>query len=481
MAAAEALANDVNKLRVTDTLSTNEEKNNSFIRQWGFSLDDLYKIALRFFKEKEGKALQLTYNDKLRLVAYTKQVAHGKFSDEVQPDVGFLDVVGSDRSEEDPLEGQAWQALGDMPKETAMTEFIQYLDAKSSMFKSHVQDKKAEQEKMKRREKKSEAVRKKEEEEKKQRLEEEEALRQAEIEKQRQHDQEMQIRAALNQQTSKQFQQYVFEQYPYNPQLQDALIEHLQDQYYQQYMQQSYQQQVEHQKQQCQQLQRMHKEKQLAVLGATNTFAMPITNGVNDSGDSATGQEGEGGADEAAQSVLDAELPPMPEIVPASMWTRKDTKDFKNSLRKSKENMITVSSLATATVRVPTHKDGTTLFWEFATDYYDIGFGVYFEWTVTPGDTVTVHVSESSDDEEDYEDEEPVAPKGDDIEKGGKTGSSNKPPTDEIIPVYRRDCHEEVFCGSHVYPGHGVYLLKFDNSYSLWRSKTLYYRVYYSK
>ena len=68
---------------------------------------------------------------------------------------------------------------------------------------------------------------------------------------------------------------------------------------------------------------------------------------------------------------------------------------------------------------------------------------------------------------------------------------------DEIVPVYRRDCHEEVnallyftysmflslqvYAGSHVYPGRGVYLLKFDNSYSLWRSKQLYYRVYYSK
>jgi hypothetical protein len=69
-----------------------------------------------------------------------------------------------------------------------------------------------------------------------------------------------------------------------------------------------------------------------------------------------------------------------------------------------------------------------------------------------------------------------------DIEKG--SGSTNKPPKprqDEIVPIYRRDCHEEVYAGSHVYPGHGVYLLKFDNSYSLWRSKTLYYRVYYSK
>ena len=71
------------------------------------------------------------------------------------------------------------------------------------------------------------------------------------------------------------------------------------------------------------------------------------------------------------------------------------------------------------------------------------------------------------------------ANKPNDVEKGGK--KDDRPPTDEIIPVYRRDCHDEVYCGSHAYPGRGVYLLKFDNSYSLWRSKTLYYRVYYSR
>ena len=68
-----------------------------------------------------------------------------------------------------------------------------------------------------------------------------------------------------------------------------------------------------------------------------------------------------------------------------------------------------------------------------------------------------------------------------DIESGDKVLDKNKPPCDEIIPIFRRDCHEEVYAGSHLYPGRGVYLLKFDNSYSLWRSKTLYYRVYYSK
>jgi len=68
-----------------------------------------------------------------------------------------------------------------------------------------------------------------------------------------------------------------------------------------------------------------------------------------------------------------------------------------------------------------------------------------------------------------------------DVEKGRSRKDSGGPPCDEIIQIYRRDCHEEVYCGSHSYPGRGVYLLKFDNSYSLWRSKTVYYRVFYSK
>lgn len=64
---------------------------------------------------------------------------------------------------------------------------------------------------------------------------------------------------------------------------------------------------------------------------------------------------------------------------------------------------------------------------------------------------------------------------------GQRSRSANKPPTSVIVPIYRRDCHEEVYAGSHPYPGEGVYLLKFDNSYSLWRSKTLYYRIYYTR
>lgn len=62
-------------------------------------------------------------------------------------------------------------------------------------------------------------------------------------------------------------------------------------------------------------------------------------------------------------------------------------------------------SPASPQVRVPTHEDGTCLFWEFATDNYDIGFGVYFEWTKDSSNVVSVHISESEDEEEEEEPE----------------------------------------------------------------------------
>ena len=60
-------------------------------------------------------------------------------------------------------------------------------------------------------------------------------------------------------------------------------------------------------------------------------------------------------------------------------------------------------------VRVPTHEDGSCLFWEFASDSYDLGFGVYFEWTQSESNSVVVQVNESSD-EEDEEEIEGVPP-----------------------------------------------------------------------
>lgn len=114
------------------------------------------------------------------------------------------------------------------------------------------------------------------------------------------------------------------------------------------------------------------------------------------------------------------------------------------------------------------------------------GFGVFFEYGTPTTDKVSVHVSESDDEDiedPDYDDiySEEAIHTGN-LEAGSITLTGvSKPLLAEIVPVFRRDCQNEVYAGSHTYPGTGVYLLKFDNSYSLWRSKTLYYRVYYTQ
>ncbi|VDN33559.1 unnamed protein product [Dibothriocephalus latus] len=57
-------------------------------------------------------------------------------------------------------------------------------------------------------------------------------------------------------------------------------------------------------------------------------------------------------------------------------------------------------------LRVPTHEEGTSIFWEFATDSYDIGFGLFFEWSLTPPESITMTISESSDEEDEYDENE---------------------------------------------------------------------------
>lgn len=116
-------------------------------------------------------------------------------------------------------------------------------------------------------------------------------------------------------------------------------------------------------------------------------------------------------------------------------------------------------------------------------------FGVYFEWGKSPTTEVTIQVSESDEeddpDEDGYDDEEYTVSGSGDPERGAGGGPGAKggtrPLLSLVVSVYRRDCHTEVYAGSHTYPGEGVYLLKFDNTYSLWRSKTLYYKIYYTQ
>ncbi|KAI1237693.1 hypothetical protein IHE44_0013778 [Lamprotornis superbus] len=168
-----------------------------------------------------------------------------------------------------------------------------------------------------------------------------------------------------------------------------------------------------------------------------------------------------------------------PPLAAPTMWTTEKMKEFKAKMGKEKNGRMVVKRGEVVTVRVPTHPEGKCICWEFATDDYDIGFGVYFDWTTVTSTAITVQVSDSSDEEDEEEDEEieGLSPVGD-VERGSKSYLRNR--YGEITPVYRRNSHREVQAGSHQYPGEGIYLLKFDNSYSLLRNKTLFFHVYYT-
>lgn len=71
--------------------------------------------------DKEGKALHLSYEDRLKLVAYTQQIAHGPLDLESASPLGVLDMIGRDRR-------SAWQSLGPMSQIQAMAGFVHTLD-----------------------------------------------------------------------------------------------------------------------------------------------------------------------------------------------------------------------------------------------------------------------------------------------------------------------------------------------------------------
>lgn len=65
--------------------------------------------------------MHLSYEDRLKLVAYTQQTIHGPFDPNSAPPLGVLDMIGRDRR-------AAWHALGQMSQVQAMAGFIHTLD-----------------------------------------------------------------------------------------------------------------------------------------------------------------------------------------------------------------------------------------------------------------------------------------------------------------------------------------------------------------
>lgn len=463
-----------------------EDSSDRFFAVFGFKTQDLYSIALRFFKEKDGsRAVPISYKERLHLLALSKQVAYGKFKPQNAAEIGIFDVVGNDRK-------LAWQKLGDMPIDTAMCEFISILNSLCPLFQPYVTAHRVEKEEQERK-------RKEEEEElncqRKLQMEEEEMK--VEEERKRRMNQEMMIRLALNQQTNLQFRTYAEQHYPGKKDEQEVLIAQLQEQHFAQYMMQVYNQQstpammmpspqvarqmsstpsssstpsfVSHVKQ------TPNKTRSSPCSPVMSNSSLQSISSSSSSGHSLDLHLTNGGASPqdgnknlistlSGHVASDLEHDKKTSIAAASLWTRCDIQQFRLSLREEADSFIDVHSGETITVRIPTHEDGNCLFWEFATEGYDIGFGVSFQWINAPSKQFTTEVTDS-----DMQDDR------------SESEWHNKSQTDVIVPVHRRDSHVEVHCGSHVYPGHGVYLFIFDNSYSLWRSKSVFYRVYYAR
>jgi len=445
-------------------VAASEEKVNETDTFWGFSIFEAYKMALKFYRENDGKrAFTLTYNDKVFLAALTKQVSCGPYNDQSNlPEVGYLDLFGRDRR-------KVWCSFNDMSSKEARRQFIDKLSRSAPVFVPYMHaHQKEEEEKQKLKELKC----KQEEEQKEKdritlqlenqkRLEKEKLRLQQEQLQQEQRKQKKALMAALNTQTDAQFQQYASQIHPGDAAKQKELISLLQEQHYQQYIQLLQQQQQKElntsslQKQQC-----------------SDQFNTPIKQeesndeDVNESNDDASQSE----------SMSDSESSEI-QVAEPSLWTRPQLDEFKQQIKRDVESVINIGRGEVVTIRVPTHEQGSYVFWEFASDSYDIGFGVYFEWNSNVEDNNVIEVTHGeSDDEFDESDEEIDV---NDPERSIGISRRNTNPIDEVVPIYRKNSHQEVHCGSHKYPqGRGVYLLKFDNSYSLWRSKTLYYRVY---
>ncbi|KAG5882535.1 hypothetical protein JTB14_038146 [Gonioctena quinquepunctata] len=307
---------------------------------YGLPLEEVYKLAFSFYKEKEGKAVHFSYEDKLQLVAFSQQVLNGPYADVAHklPPLGTLDVVGRDRR-------ISWQKLGQLSRDQARAGFVELLSRRCPLFSTYIE--------AHRREKKEQEKRIKEEQSKQQ-IAEEERLKKEEEEKYleeqmlKQEAIKRQIQQALNEQTFDQFRSYAEQQYPGDPEKQGNLIKQLQEQHYIQYIQQ---------------LQAAQRE--------------PLENKTNNLLDKEDADERMAPDNDSSKDLKEDSQG----FITASMWTRSEIEVFKQSVSQGEgDGVVRVGHGETVTVRVPTHPQGSRLFWEFATDHYDIGFGVYFEF-----------------------------------------------------------------------------------------------------
>ena len=95
------------------------------------SEEELYKLAVSYFKENEGKNFHIAYQEKLHLIALTQQASQGSIESASLPALGTFDIIGKERR-------SAWEALGNISKEEAKEKFSSKLLDLSPGFKDYI-------------------------------------------------------------------------------------------------------------------------------------------------------------------------------------------------------------------------------------------------------------------------------------------------------------------------------------------------------
>ncbi|KAG8172826.1 hypothetical protein JTE90_010128 [Oedothorax gibbosus] len=114
------------------------------------------------------------------------------------------------------------------------------------------------------------------------------------------------------------------------------------------------------------------------------------------------------------------------------------TKNVGNIQKKANCQSCCLDRHKRAEVLVEVAEPGSVLHWEFETKYYDIGFGIY------------------------------------------KNSSDSDYPVD-LIPVHKVDTENKPETGMLRCKSAGTYVIVFDNSYSWFHSKVIYYRTWITK
>lgn len=278
---------------------------------------------LHLLADKSGKAVQISYEDNLKLVAFTQQAAHGPVSPNAAP-IGAFDVIGRDRR-------MAWQNLGNISRSQAMEGFVELLDRLCPPFRPYVEAIKKDQE-----DKQRLAI--EEDRRRKEQLEQEKQRKSEEMKQEEQRSleelQKRKLQDALNQQTYQQFREYAEKQYPGNPEQQGILIRQLQNEHYHQYMQQLHAQIVI--------------ENNERLNGTTEHDSANLEAGLN--GSNSNGHQSviskESQPEDKETCDSDNESGDYHAVSPASMWTKPDIAQFKGEVAAGKgEGVIKVSSI----------------------------------------------------------------------------------------------------------------------------------------